>query len=322
MFKVESKVIKDIWIYGTGGVGGYFGGLVARAIHESGITDKKVVFIARGRHLEAIKKSGLILNTSRQPGVICRPSEVTDSVDDLESPDLCLVCVKSYDLNKAAQALAPKVKSGTIIMPLLNGVDIYERVRGVVQEGIVLKAVAYVGTHVERPGVVTQQGADGVIHCGPDPRYPSFRPEGIANLLSLAAIPFTWLEDPDPAIWAKYLFIAPYALVTASEGKTLGEVYADEALRGVVRGIIAELHTIARKKGIYLSEQLLSEAENKAGRFPFDTKTSYQRDVETKGKPNEGDLFAGAIIRYGEALDVPTPVTRRVFEKIQMECDL
>jgi len=106
-------------------------------------------------------------------------------------------------------------------------------------------------------------------------------------------------------------------LVTVLSGKTLGGVFADEALRTLVRGIMNEIVAIAGKKGIDLAEDVVAASLARAGNFPFEAKTSFQRDVETREGKNEGDLFGGTIIRMGGALGIDTPITQSVYERIQ-----
>ncbi len=309
--------IRNICIYGVGGVGGYFGGKIAHAVAGRTNDAKRVFFIARGKHLEEIKTRGLILNTSEQEGIECMPFLATNSVDDMPVPDICLLCVKSYDLPEAARALSKKISNRTIIIPLLNGVDIYDRVRYALDDGIVLPACAYVGTHIEKPGTVTQKGAEGIILCGRDPENPAFDPEQVINFFSEMNIRFTWFDDPSPAIWEKYIFIAAFGLITAYSGKTLGEVISDESLKGLVKQVMEEIVSIAEKKGVMLPANIIPISLGKANRFPYETKTSYQRDVEVAGKQNEGDLFGATIIRMGKATGVPTAATESVWLKME-----
>jgi len=308
---------RTIWVYGVGGVGGYFGGKIAHAIEQMRLFEKRVFFIARGRHLEEIQKNGLTLNTSGQGAIVCRPERATDSIEGLPAPDLCLVCVKSYDLPDVVRALIRRIKDETVVMPLLNGVDICERIRDILDKGIVLPACVYVGTHIEEPGVVSQKGGDGIILCGADPQRPGFVPGPFIHFFEEVGIRLEWREDPYKAIWEKYLFIASFGLVTVLSGKTLGGVFADEALRALVRGIMNEIVAIARKKGVDLAEDAIAVSLARAGNFPFEAKTSFQRDVETRGVRNEGDLFGGTIIRMGGALGIDTPITQSVYERIQ-----
>jgi len=307
-----------IWIYGVGGVGGYFGGKIAyQAAHETD-SDKRVFFLARGEHLKAIRQNGLILNTAEHNGIMCIPFQVTDSIEAAPDPDLCLLCVKSYDLDSTVRSLVGKVKDQTIIIPLLNGIDIYERVRTILKAGIVLPACAYVGTHIEKPGTVTQKGAPGIILCGKDPAFPDFNHEPLIKLFTDANIKFNWVNDPFPPIWEKFIFIAAFGLVTAYSEKTLGGVAADTALRGLVEKIMGEIVDIARKRGITLNPGIVETSISKANNFPFETKTSYQRDIEAKGRLNEGDLFGGTIIRMGQDEKIPTPITQHIFEEIEL----
>lgn len=310
--------IQEVWIYGLGGVGGYFGGKIAyeAALHPE--SAPRVSFIARGDHFLAIRSRGLTLNTAEKGGIICVPYRVTDRPETLPRPDFCLLCVKSYDLDAALFALSKQVKDSTIIIPLLNGVDIHERVLTILKSGIVLPACAYVGTHIEKAGVVTQKGAPGVILCGKNPSSQDFNHEPIIAFFNQADIRFTWVDNPFPAIWEKFIFIAAFGLVTAYSGKTLGAVAADPELRGLVGSIVREILAIAEKKGILLPADIVETSIAKANNFPFETKTSYQRDIEAKGVLNEGDLFGGTIIRMGQEHGVPTPVTQRIFESIEL----
>jgi 2-dehydropantoate 2-reductase len=309
--------IQDIWIYGVGGVGGYFGGKIAYGATVHPESAPKVYFVARGDHLLAIRRRGLTLNTAERDGIICVPYHITDRPETLPAPDLCLLCVKSYDLDSALHSLSTKIQDKTIIIPLLNGVDISERVRKVLGRGIVLPACAYVGTHIEEAGVVTQKGAPGIILCGKDPAFPDFNPRPLIAFFDKADIKFTWIDDPFPAIWEKFIFIAAFGLVTANSEKTLGAVTADPGLLGLVENIMSEIAAIAKKKGVSLPQGVIESSIGKANGFPFETKTSYQRDVEAKGRLNEGDLFGGTIIRMGKELGVPTPVTKLIYSQIE-----
>jgi 2-dehydropantoate 2-reductase len=309
--------LNKICVIGVGGVGGYFGGRMAYGIARDKASTRKIFFIARGEHLAHIQNNGLILNTSEKQGMICKPALATDDINEIPIPDLYLICVKSYDLNGVVSAISKRVERDTIIIPLLNGVDIYERIRKILTKGIVLPACVYVGTHIEKPGVVTQKGGDGLILCGKDPEFPAFDPQETIELFKQLKINFTWKDDSYPDIWGKYVFIAAFGLVTAYSGKTLGEVMVDQEAKALVRKIMEEIVAIANKKDIKFPENIIEASIDKANNFPYEIKTSYQRDVETPGRKNEGDLFGGAILRMGQELDVQTPTTQYIFSEIQ-----
>jgi 2-dehydropantoate 2-reductase len=308
--------IQTIWVYGVGGVGGFIGGKVALFLQKEDRKDTRLYFIARGEHLKEIQKRGLVLNAGNENGLLCVPTRATDNMEELPSPDLCFLCVKSYDLDTVCDALNGHIKPETVVVPLLNGVDIYERVRRVLTNGIILPACIYVGTHIERPGVVTQRGGEGKILMGKDPKYPDFYPEEVLQFLQEAAISFQWFENALPAIWEKYLFIAGFGLVSAASGKTLGQIMEDAESKRLVAGIMEEIFLISKQKTVALPEDIVAVSVAKARNFPPETKTSYQRDVERKAQRNEGDLFGTTIMRMGKETGVPTPVTESIYKKI------
>ncbi len=238
-------------------------------------------------------------------------------INEIPEPDLILLCVKSYDLNEVVKAISLKVKKKTIIIPLLNGADIYDRIRANLDNGVVLPACVFVGTHIEKPGIINQNGGDGIILFGRDPKFPGFIPEDVMDFFKSMRINYKWNDDPFPAIWEKYIFIASFGLVTVYTGKTLGEIMKEKESKDLVREVITEIGLIAKKKGIRLPENIIEESINKANNFPYETKTSYQRDVEAKGNVNEGDLYGGTIIRLGECIGIPTPVTESIYYRIQ-----
>ena len=308
--------IQTIWIYGVGGVGGFIGGKIARFLQKEHPKNTRLYFIARGEHLKEIQKKGLIVNMGDEKGLLCVPTDATDNISELPSPDICFLCVKSYDLDAVCAALNGQIKPETVIIPLLNGVDIYERVRKLLKNGIILPACIYVGTHIEKPGVVTQKGGEGKILVGKDPKYPDFYPEEILQFLKEAAISFQWFGNVLPSIWEKYLFIAGFGLASAASGKTLGQIMEDAESRYLVTGIMEEIFLISRQKHVALSEDIVAVSVAKARAFPPETKTSYQRDVEQKAKRNESDLFGATIMRMGKETGIPTPMTESIYKKI------
>jgi 2-dehydropantoate 2-reductase len=307
--------IKTICIYGTGGVGGYYGGKIAEALSKVNPGQREVYFIARGEHLKAIKQNGIMVKTPERV-IQGKPTGATDNITEIPAPDLALVCTKSYDLPAAVQAIRPQVKDTTVIIPLLNGIDIYERIRQVIPNGIILPACLYLGTHIEKPGIISQSGGNGIILSGKDPRYPSYTAANVKEFFRETGIGFEFSESPYPAIWGKYIFIAAFGLVTASCGKSLGEVMADPALHRSAEDIIKEIAAIAGKKGVALAPDIVEATLKKANNFPPETRTSYQRDIEAGTGPNEGDLYGGTIIREGAALGIPTPGTEAIYARI------
>lgn len=306
--------VSHLVVFGVGGVGGYFGGKIAAAVAHGRDPSWAVHFIARGDHLAHLQERGLTLDASGAR-IVSRPASAVGTLTEAPVPDVVLLCVKGYDLDGAARQLAAHCDAHTAVVPLLNGVDVYERIRGTVASGYVLPACALVGTHLEGPGHVTQEGGDGLLFLGADPAHPDYVPEPLLQLLDRAGVTYRWFEDSRPAVWEKFLFISAFGLVTATSGQTVGEVLLDESSMGEVTGIMAEVVGIAALGGVDLPADAVDVALVKARAFPFETKTSLQRDVEA-GRRHEGDMFGGAIIRLGERHGLDTPSTRRVYSRL------
>ncbi|MFX0069523.1 MAG: ketopantoate reductase family protein [Candidatus Hermodarchaeota archaeon] len=305
--------IKNIWICGVGGVGGYFGGKIANKISELE-KKNKIYFLARGLHLEEIKKKGLKLNTSNGEELICTPTLASDDIKDFPVPDLCLICVKSYDLDDLIIRIKKKLANNTIIIPLMNGIDIYDRIRKNLKKSIVLPTCVYIGSHIEKPGLIIQSGNPGFFFCGFDPKYPNFNPQNIIDFFNEMEINLNWRNDPYPKIWEKYVLVASFALVSAHTGQTLGGIIDDKNSLDILKKIMNEIVTIAERKGIKLAENIIEDIIEFCKDYP-DVRTSYQRDIE-KGKKNEGDLFGGALMRMGKETGIPTPMTTSIYKKI------
>ncbi len=313
----EKKELKRICVYGVGGVGGYFGGLIANKIAEQNDKDHEIYFLGRGTHLQEIRKNGLILNMHDRSGLVCKPTGAVEHFSELPPIDLIFLAVKSYDLDETVKTVAQQVQADTMIIPMLNGVDIHQRIRKILTAGIVFPACVYVFSNIVKPGTVTQKGPVGTIIFGKDPAHPDIVPQNIIDLFKNANISCKWTDNAFPAIWKKYLFIAPFALVTGRYGATFGKIMETPEYKDKVSGVMNELIAIARFEGVEFRESTITENLDKARTFPYESKSSYQRDLEQAGKKNEGDLFGETILRLGKKYGVKTPVTEELYTAIQ-----
>ncbi len=305
----------NIAIIGIGGIGGYFGGKLTKLLQ--GDKGAKVYFIARGKQLEAIRAKGLLLD-SEEGQMLCQPTMATDRIADLPVLDYCLISVKGYDLANVLEQLKDKIADSTVIIPLLNGVDIFERIRAVIKKGYLHPAGVYISTFVESPGHVVQRGPLSTIFLGHDPGHAKEN-RSLLSLFDAAGIKYGWKDDPFLEIWNKYIFIASFGLVTAETGWTFGEVFASQPHLETVKAIMGEIAALGRAKGIALSPSIIEDTVTKASKFPAGTRTSFQRDVELKDRPDERDLFGASILRLGRELGIPVPVTAKVSASIALK---
>jgi len=307
--------IKSIGIIGVGGVGGYFGGKLCHYLR--GDKDIKIYFIGRGEHLRQIKKNGLQLSTQTDGDLRCYPELATDNFKDVPLLDLVLVSVKSYDLVNVIKSVSGNLHSESIVLPLLNGIDIYERIRSINKSVVIFPACVYVGTHIEKSGYVTQQGGACKILFTAD-SYVENR-SVISELITIfktCNINHEKLSDVYPEIWKKYIFISGFGLVTSAYNKTLGQVMESETLSAEVLAVMQEIYKLSQDSNIGLEENIVKLSFEKGRDFPYDTKTSFQRDYENENKPDERDLFDGVILRLGEKHNIDVSVTKNLFSII------
>ncbi len=295
-------------VVGLGGVGGYFGGKLAGKY--AGTPEHGVAFIARGAHLAAIRREGLLLRTVEGECRV-RPDIATASPAEAGPCDLVLFSVKEYDLETAAAEITPLLHAGTIVLPVLNGVNIAERLRAIVPRGVVLSGLVYISAFVEAPGVVRQVGGSCQLVFGPDDgKSDQYRP--LEGFLKGAGIKAELSNDIAVPLWTKYLFVSPMAGVTSLTRLNFGEVMSDAKARAMVRGLMAEVERLARAKGINLPPDSVERGIATVERFPPATKSSLQLDFE-KEKRTELELFIGFAVRAGRALGVPMPLHEELY---------
>ena len=304
--------VQSVGIIGVGGVGGYFGGKLCRAAEP----EWNVTFLARGAHLNAIRENGLTVETVKEGRFTCHPAIASDSIEQLPELDFCLISVKGYDLEQVVTALKNRVTRGSLILPLLNGIDIDARIRGLLPDAIVLPGCAYISSHIESPGKIAQTGGPCKIIFGRDPYHPDTSPEEVTGILKKAGILFEWTENPYSKIWEKFLFIAPFSLVTACFDKTIGEVIASPVLTRTVRTIMEEIVALAGKEGVPLPEGAADAAFDKARGFPPDTRTSFQQDFARPDRRDEREIFGKTILRLCMKADLPCDATREVYRRL------
>lgn len=304
----------QITIIGLGGVGGYFGFKLAHTFKNQ--TDITITFVARNSTYQIIRQEGLSLISPEFTGTnTVQPDLLLEQVNDIKSADLLVICVKEYDLENICRGLKPIVQDNTVILPLMNGVDIYERIRKVLGKGIILPSCVYIASHLEKKGLIVHKGKPGLIIMGKDPRS-AFSPEAIITLFTQAGISVDYLENVYTAIWEKFIFIASFGLVSGRHNKSIGQILESPQLRQKAQSIMEEIRNIAQARGIGIHPNIIAMAFKKAEDFPFLTPTSLQLDLQS-GKPDtELELFAAPVLLYGKELGLPVDATHEIYSEI------
>ncbi|MCQ2604860.1 MAG: ketopantoate reductase family protein [Spirochaetia bacterium] len=312
----KSAAYNNIVVMGLGGVGGYFGGIFAINITSNWRDKRDLTFIARGAHLEAMKRNGLTLKLYKQDPVVCIPKVITDNILELPYVNFLLLAVKDYDLDNAVRMALPRLNNLSVIMPLQNGIDSYYRIKEIAPKAIVLPSCAYISSKIEAPGVVKLMGDVAKIYSGPDPERPDFDGTEIQDFFKNMGLKLYWTEKPFEAIWRKFLFVSPFALVTGATGKTMNEAYKDPELHGSILKIMSEIQAVAAKKGVTLTDYDIDYAMRIGENIDPAAKTSFQLDLENKKSMTEIDALGSSLVKYGRETGVETPETEKFIRRI------
>ena len=291
-------------IFGAGGVGGYFGGLLAQAGHE-------VSFIARGEHLRALQEAGLRVNSVNGDFTI-RPARATDTPAEIGPVDYVVVAVKQYSLREAAPQIRPLVGPETTVVPLLNGVDAHRPLIEAVGAGPVVGGLCSLVSLVEAPGVIRQESKLRRVVVGELDRRKSDRVERLVRAWAAAGAEAIHAEDILVALWIKFVFIASFGGVTSLARCNAGELLASRETRELFVEAMREVEAVARARHIELAPDAVEQGLSIADAFEPTATSSMQRDVAA-GKPFELEAFSGTVVRLGEQAGVATPMHQMLY---------
>lgn len=287
-----------ICVFGAGGVGGYFGGLLARSGAE-------VTFVARGEHLRALQARGLILRTVRESFTI--PVKATDEPRTIGPVDLVLFCVKSYDTESAGRALPDLLAPGGVVLTLQNGIDNEEKLEAFVGKGRVLGGAAYILSTITEPGVITQTGGPCKIVFGELTEASTERGRRTLEACRKAGFPCELTMNIRKVLWEKFLFICALGGMTAVTRLPLGEILGHPETREMFREIMVEIHALARAAGVALEEDLVPRMLTFAEALDKGSRSSLYHDLAT-GRRLELDALNGTVVELGQRHRVPTPM--------------
>ncbi|MDE2678287.1 MAG: 2-dehydropantoate 2-reductase [Gemmatimonadota bacterium] len=287
-----------IAIYGAGGVGGYFGGVLARAGHD-------VTLIARGAHLNAIRSHGLLVRT---PGGDFRthPPATADPAET-GPVDAVIVAVKSLHIPAVRAGIGPLLGPATLVVPLLNGVNAHEALLPAVGRERMGKGLTRIISEVAAPGEIRHVGVDPYVALAEWDGSASPRAEALVAAFVQAGVDAEIPPDIDAALWHKFLFVCSLGGVCAVCRMPLGPVRANPASRDLLRRAMEEIAAIAAARGITLPPDAVDRALEIFDSFPPEGTSSLQRDIAA-GIPSELDAWNGAAVRMGAESGVPTPV--------------
>lgn len=289
-----------VLVMGTGGVGGYFGGILAKSGHE-------VVFVARGAHLEAMRRRGLEVR-DREESTLLWPIHAVRVPSEADGPfDLVLFTVKTYDTTEAAEAIRPVVGPRTSVLPLQNGVDAVDEIGALVGAPHLLAGTTNIGSRIAEPGVIERFSPFCNVTIGEPGGGLSERVASIAAALREAGLDdVTASPDAQRAVWEKFMLLAPLASATSACNVSSGYVRSAPEGRALWQAMMREVQAVGQAAGVHLPEESAEAVERFFMGLPDTHTTSMQRDYEARRRV-ELEHLAGTVVRRGRATGVPTP---------------
>ena len=300
-----------IAVMGAGGVGGYFGARLAQSGHD-------VAFVARGRHLAAMRERGLEVRSALGDVRLLQPA-VTNDPSTLAPADIVLFAVKLWDTESAAAAVRPLVAKGGVVVPFQNGVESIERIGAIVGAKHVMGGAAYIAATIAEPGVILHTGTMARLRFGPV--LPVQQP--VADVL-LAACKNARIDaelSPDirRAVWEKFVFLAAFSGITSVARQSMGILRGDPDLRATLETAMREAWAVGRAKGIALADDFVAQQVKFADGLPAEMKSSMLNDLAA-GNRIEAPWLCGAVARMAAEVGVPAPVNATLYASLKPYC--
>ncbi len=297
-----------ILIFGSGGIGGYFGARLAAA-------GEQVVFVARGAFADALKYNGLKVFSARGD-LHLKPVTLHENAETTGPVDAVLICTKMWSLPAAAEAIRPLLTPETAVVPLQNGVESVALLSDSVGANNLLGGVAYISAHIEAPGVIRHNTQHARIVFGELDGRRSPRAEALHRALERAGIEAVLTDDVTRALWEKFSTLAPLAGACSYLREDVGGVRDSAGGRELLQALASECVAVGRARGVALPEGWDAQVHARFDELGGAVKPSMLLDLE-RGNPLELEWLSGAVLRLGDAAGVETPASRKVYDALR-----
>lgn len=300
-----------IGILGMGGVGGYFGGLLAKAYAESDSIE--IIFIARGETQKTIAQNGLkiILDESE---MTVFPSIVSDDPKIIGKLDYLICATKTYDIEESLLSIKKNITKNTIILPLYNGVDAPERISSLFPDNEVLQGCVYIVSMIVSTGVIKKMGTYEKLFFG-SATAPIASLNKLQSIFEKASIESYLVDDIEETVWEKFIFISALASATSYLNQNIGEILDSQSSRGVYVSLLNEITMIAAVKGLNLPADIIIQTILKLEKTPHDATSSMHRDLMA-GRKIELFSLTEFVVNEGAKYEIETPTYQMVLDKL------
>jgi len=296
-----------IGILGLGGVGGYFGGLLAKAYYKS--EEIEVIFIARGETQKAIAENGLTIITDDSETVVY-PKLVSNNPDEIGVLDYLICATKTYDIEESLLSLQQCIAQETVILPLYNGVDAPERIHKLFPENDILQGCVYIISMIFSPGTIRKIGFYEKLFFGSKTASNSKLNE-LQSIFQKAKIESYLVENIEETVWEKFIFISALASVTSYLNQNIGQILSNSDAKAIYVELLKEIEMVAKAKGLQLSDDIVNQTIVKLEKSPKEATSSMHRDYLAGNKIEAASLTKFVVeeaLKYG----VKTPLYEKI----------
>jgi 2-dehydropantoate 2-reductase len=298
-----------IAIFGSGGVGGYFGGRLAQAGFD-------VTFIARGEHLSAMRESGLRVDSIAGDFILDKVN-VTDDPKTVGTVDFVICAVKAWQVTAAANSMEPLIGDDTLVIPLQNGIEATGQLAEVLGVDAVLGGICALIAFQASPGHIKHTGAYPLIRFNRIDSEADVRVNYLSEMFNQCpGVKSSIPSDVNVAMWLKFLLISPWSGIGAVSQAPIGVLLKLVETRQLLLDCMQEVQQLGVAQGINLADDCIQKTISVLESLPISSTTSMQQDME-KGKPSELDEQSGAIVRLGKVIGIDTPVNRFILDSLR-----
>lgn len=309
-----------IGILGMGGVGGYFGGLLAKAYAES--NEIEIVFIARGETQKVIAENGLRIICSAsslslgsdENETTVFPAVVSNDPDVIGKLDFLICATKTYDIEESLFSIKKCINKNTIILPLYNGVDAPDRISDLFPDHEVLQGCVYIVSMIATPGVIKKMGPYEKLFFG-SRTAPIATLNKLQRIFKKAGIESYLVDTIEETVWEKFVFISALASATSYLDQNIGEILNSQSSRGVYVSLLNEITMIAAVKGLNLPADIIMQTILKLEKTPHDATSSMHRDLMA-GRKIELASLTEFVVNEGAKYEIETPTYQMVLDKL------
>lgn len=301
-----------IAVIGIGGVGGFIGGCLAKEKSD-------VTFVARGKKADYIKKNGITIHSDVLGDFISYPFKIVENISDLHDQDIIFICVKEYSLEEISKQLKNVINKDTILIPIMNGLNIKSKIKSWIPEANVVESVIYIVSHMDEQYSVHQEGSYAHIHIGTE-EDNNFDLEIVRNILHDAKVDCVIEKKIKQEIWKKYIFNCAFNVVTAYyqtdvQGMRQNPQYLEE-----YNTLMEEAALVAKSRGVFISKGYIQrQYYYLETQMEGNATSSLKRDIENR-KRSELETFSGELCHEARSLGIELPLTQKFYVELKQRC--